>query len=89
MTLFGAGARIRRATKFFLIFLFAAIVSLLIPVLHFLLVPGFLLAALIMSVIKFKETGSIDLTRFGCPSCAKEFPDKKVPLRDDRRSVRL
>jgi len=64
--------RIGRAWGSFGMFLALAIVSVLIPVAHFLLVPGFLIAAFASLAMKLGATTRILSARGTCPDCAVE-----------------
>jgi len=70
--------RIFRSMKIFGIFLFAAVISVLIPIAHFILVPGFLVISFVASVLKFKQTSFIDLSNCKCPRCSEPLNEKTV-----------
>jgi hypothetical protein len=81
--------RVLRGLKTFFIFFLAAVVSVVIPVLHFVLVPTFLIAAFVMGYLKFKDVGSIDLSNFTCPECQKNLNEKILAFKDKDFSGRL
>ena len=64
--------RLRSAWSSFGLFLALAIVSVLIPVAHFLLVPGFLIAAFATLAMKLGAKTRILSARGTCPDCAAE-----------------
>ena len=74
----GYNQRIKNSVKIFLILFVAAALSVLIPVLHFVLVPSLLVASVIMSRIKFQQTGLLDLNEFKCPRCKNAIKEKKI-----------
>lgn len=81
--------RFKRSLKTFFTFFGAATLSVLIPVLHFFLVPIFLILSLYFSYRKFKEIVSVDLVGIKCPECNTNFKDATVGLRRDDLVVRL
>lgn len=81
--------RFKRSLKTFFTFFGAATFSVLIPVLHFFLVPIFLILLLYFSYRKFKEIVSVDLVGIKCPECNTNFKDSTVGLRRDDLVVRL
>lgn len=81
--------RVARSLKVFLMFFAAALVSVLIPILHFFLVPTFLICSGVMAYFKFQETGSIDLTDLNCPSCQKAIDEKNLSFKGEYISGRL
>ena len=81
--------RALKGIKTFFIFFTAAVVSIIIPVLHFVLVPAFLIAAFVMGYLKYKEMGSIDLSNLTCPECHKNLNEKILAFKDEEFSGRL
>lgn len=81
--------RIKRSLKTFFTFFGAAIFSVLIPILHFFLVPIFLILSFFWSYRKFKEIVSVDLMGVKCPECKTNLKDTTVGLRIDDLVVRL
>ena len=63
-------------------FLGAALFSVFIPVLHFFLVPLFLLLSLYFGIKNFRYQNSIDLTGAGCPACGQDLNEGKRFYRD-------
>ncbi|GEM_PF-2445367 len=72
--------RLKHSFKVFGYFLGAAIVSVFIPILHFILVPTLIILAFIFSIKKFKQIGSLDISQFKCPNCEHFFNDKTIPI---------
>jgi hypothetical protein len=81
--------RVKKSIKTFLFFFGLAIISILIPVLHFVLVPLFLILSFFLSYRKYKELISLDLTKLSCPGCNIGFDSKIVELKGDDQNVRL
>ena len=50
-----------------------AIASILVPVLHFFLVPGFLIGGIAIFFIRFSRKDYIALAELNCPNCHKTF----------------
>jgi len=63
------GARIVRALKMLGIFWFVMILTVFVPVLHFVLVPLFLLLGLILATTTYLETGIVSDGQINCPNC--------------------
>lgn len=80
--------RTKRSCKTFFILFSCALFSVLIPILHFFLVPGFLILSVFLSYRKFKELYSIDLSNFCCPGCKENLNTGAMPLRDRNITVR-
>lgn len=51
-------------------------VSIFLPILHFVLVPGFLLAGPLVAILQFTETRRIKSMKGSCPRCKvdRDFP---------------
>ncbi len=67
-------SRIVRSLIFFFTALILSLVSVLIPLLHFILVPGFLLAAPLGAWITFREESRILGGMSTCPDCNQPLP---------------
>lgn len=70
--------RVLRSLKIFLSFLGAALASILVPVLHFFLVPVFFLLAFASAYLRFKQISFINLAACNCPKCDAKMNEKKV-----------
>jgi hypothetical protein len=70
--------RIKRSLQMFGILILAATGSILIPVMHFFLVPSLFISAFVMSYLRYHQTSYIDLTGFPCPKCQTALNLKKV-----------
>lgn len=75
---FDIKTRIKRSIKFFIIFFILALFSVLMPILHFFLVPGFLIAAIVLSYWRFNQSSFMDISSFKCPKCSESFLEKEV-----------
>ncbi len=63
--------RVKRGLKAFGTFFAVALGCVLIPVLHFFLVPLFLFLSVFQGIKKFKQTECFDLSKEFCPICKK------------------
>ncbi|MGE3387275.1 MAG: hypothetical protein AB7K41_11150 [Bdellovibrionales bacterium] len=83
---FNSRERVLRATKFFFGFLGLAFVSVLIPVLHFILVPLFSFLAPASALFVFTQLKEVRSANGTCPYCQQttHLPRAKVtlPFRD-------
>lgn len=86
-TYFQTNERLKRSLKTFGVFFGLAIAAVFIPVLHFFLVPLFLLLSIVFSILKYKEVGMIDLSRFNCPSCHKPLNEKIFAFKENDTSI--
>lgn len=73
--------RLLRSLKAFFIWLFIAILSIAIPILHFVLVPLFLLIAFVMSFIVYAHSSMILGGVGTCPFCGETLEIVKKPDR--------
>ena len=71
--------RLLRALKAFFIWFFIALVSLFIPILHFILVPLFLLAAFVMGFIVYAHSSMVLGGTGSCPFCGAAMEILKKP----------
>ena len=62
-----------------------AIVSIFIPVLHFVLVPAFLITGVVSFFNQFKHTHLINKGEYVCPSCKRDFQIKNIYFSDGHR----
>ena len=69
---FDRAERIARAGKGLAMAWGAALVSVFIPVAHFLLVPGFFLAGLLVFGKRMRRRAVVDTVRGACPDCNHE-----------------
>lgn len=81
--------RLKRSLKTFFIFLGAAVFSVLIPVLHFFLVPVFLILSVFLSYRKFNEILSINLQNLNCPGCETKLSASETTLKRNDSIIRL
>ncbi len=73
-----AGARARRALRTFAILFGLAVVSVPIPPIHWLLVPGFLIASIVMFFVRL-ATPELLRGDVPCPKCHTTFPLESQP----------
>lgn len=86
---FTLNEKIKRSLKSFFLFIGAAILSIFIPVLHFVLVPVFVLTAVVIAFLKFKERAFFDLTTLGCPVCKRNLNKGLKGLKKNESTLRL
>ncbi len=82
-TLYAAGERKKRALKALLGYWLLAILSLPIMIAHFVLVPGFLLAGILVASKRWKTEQEAESAEGCCPSCGNRIClalDKKNEL---------
>lgn len=67
--------RVRNSGKKFIFFFLLALVSVLVPVLHFVLVPVFLILAFVMGYQGFKMSDRIHTKDCLCAHCNQQLKD--------------
>lgn len=65
--------RLKYALKGASVYFLIALATVFIPVLHFLLVPLFLIISVVTGILRFGKTKSIDLTNTNCPICSSDL----------------
>ena len=70
--------RMIRALKTLGLFWLAAVLCVLIPVFHFILVPGLLILGPIMARMQYKQELQMENVKVSCPDCKKEVTFKKI-----------
>lgn len=80
--------RIHRGLKTFFIFFFAGILSIFIPVLHFILVPTLLISSIFLALKKYSEDLQIDLSQYKCPSCGNHFSKSSLSTKSTTEHIR-
>lgn len=68
--------RLSRSIKIFSILIVCCIFSILIPVFHFILVPGLAISSFIMAYLRYKESLVVYMKYVTCPSCKSLIDDK-------------
>jgi hypothetical protein len=66
------GERVARAARAAGLCVGLAALAVLLPIAHFVLVPGFLLAAPVLALLRLRERASIVALRGTCPRCREE-----------------
>ena len=77
--------RVKRAAKILGICWGLAVVTLFIPLAHFILVPSFLLAGPIMAYMKYRVVESVEGAQGKCPTCKMDInlpldPGQRLPM---------
>ena len=75
-TLYDQSEALRRALKMAGLFLLLAAVTLFIPLAHFVLVPSFLIAAIVVPMSVYKIRDASERAEGVCPTCNKEVSVK-------------
>lgn len=70
--------RVIRALKGFLFFFALGLLSILLPVIHFVLVPAFLIFSVVNFFWRLRQVSYVDLTHQMCPQCQSPIKEKKV-----------
>lgn len=100
VTVLSPAQRFRRSASIWGAFMAAALASIFIPVLHFVLVPLFIGIAFYMGMKRYKETSFVNLDQMPCPKCQKPLkamqafqtaddPTSKIYCYECRSSMRL
>ena len=71
--------RLFRSTKRSAIFLAIAVICILIPMLHFVLVPGFLILSIVTFIRTMKESELVRKAQGECPAC-HQLAEFKGPI---------
>jgi hypothetical protein len=83
-----AGRRVGRALKGFAIWLGAGVVCVFIPIAHFVLVPGCLIGAVVVLVLRLRTRMLVVSAHGVCPDCgAEQDLDVLGPWRADVRPL--
>lgn len=77
--------RLKESLKKMFIFWGLSIASVFIPVLHFFLVPLFLLMGIGFFFFQMKQTHVMENLKFNCPSCGQENKIIKMYFKDSHR----
>ena len=87
--LFSPKDRVLRAIRVFCLLLLCAAAAVFLPVIHFVLVPAFLISAMILPILKYKQSFLIDLSGLNCPGCQTHLRQKSLGLKTAELVVRL
>lgn len=79
--------RFRKSMKTFGIMFGAAIVSILVPVFHFVLVPALLIASVAAAIRQYNKVYSFNLTDVICPQCQNDLKEKIITAKENKISV--
>ncbi len=71
-TRYHSGERLSRAAKALLGCWAAAGVTVLIPIAHFVLVPGFFIAGPVLAYTRYQAERTSDAVKVDCPSCCQK-----------------
>ncbi len=79
--------RFRKAMKTFAIVFAIALISILVPVFHFVLVPLFLIASIILAVRQYNKVYEFDLKGVQCPQCKDDLKEGLLTTKESKLSV--
>ena len=65
--------RVEYALKGASLYFLIALCTIIVPVLHFILVPLFLIISIVIGISRLRKTKSIDLTNTKCPTCSSDL----------------
>ena len=70
-------ARVGRAVGLFVVLVGLAVGSVFVPLLHFVLVPGFAIAAFVLPVLTVRASVRVLSSEVKCPKCGEVTPIEK------------
>ncbi|TPW15697.1 MAG: hypothetical protein FD130_1159 [Halothiobacillaceae bacterium] len=84
-TQFSSTDRVGRAFKILGLCWLGALITLFIPLAHFILTPGFLIAGVVMAYSRYMANSANESVQVACPACGKEVtiqlePGDRFPL---------
>jgi len=82
---FSIRERMTRAAMYFAVLVVLAVASVIIPILHFILVPAFSFAAVASAAMMFLQTEEVTEAKGVCPYCGKETALKRAMIAKEFR----
>jgi len=79
--------RFKKAMKTFGVDFAIALVSILVPVFHFVLVPIFLIASIVMAFRQYSKVYEFNLIGIQCPKCKDDLKEGLLTTKENRISV--
>jgi hypothetical protein len=79
VTSWDKASRLKRALKILCLLWIGAVVSIVIPGLHFILVPGLFLAGPIAAYFLYRQESAVSGGTIQCPSCKNTIPVVRSP----------
>ena len=79
--------RIKNSSKIFGIVFGLAVLSILIPVFHFVLVPTLVIALILAAINQFRKKFQFDLTGLACPKCKQDLKEKQLISVENKLAV--
>lgn len=73
--------KLKSAAKWISIFVTLAIASVFVPILHFVLVPAFLIAAVVAGVKAYSQKADLQNVRGNCPNCGADISIERVRIK--------
>lgn len=75
-------AKLKSAAKWISIFVALAFVSVFVPILHFVLVPAFLIAAVAAGVNSYMQKADLENIRGNCPNCGNSLSISRARVKN-------
>lgn len=79
--------RFRKSMKTFGVVFGAAVVSILIPVFHFVLVPALLIASVAAAVRQYNKVYLFDMFQVKCPQCQEDLKERLITAKENKISI--
>lgn len=79
--------RFKKAMKTFGMVFTIALVSILVPVFHFVLVPVFLIASIVMAFRQYNKVYEFNLKGIQCPQCKNDLKEGLLATKENKFSV--
>ena len=79
--------RFRKSMKTFGVVFGAAVVSILIPVFHFVLVPALLIASVAAAVRQYNKVYLFDMSQVKCPQCQEDLKERLITTKENKISI--
>lgn len=79
--------RLKKSIKTFGVIFAMTLVSVLIPVFHFVLVPLFLIASVVLATRQYNKVYAFDLNGVRCPKCNEDLKERLLTTKENKLSV--
>lgn len=77
----------KTAVKWFAVFFALAVFSVFVPILHFVLVPSFLIAAVVVGMRAYSQKADLTNLRGNCPNCSSAISLERVRIKRVTREI--
>ncbi len=79
--------RTKKSLKIFGVWFVITVLSIAVPVFHFILVPALLVTAIAMGLRQYRKIFAFDLAGVKCPKCKKDLNEKVITASAAKISV--